>query len=254
MPSWSHLLLRFRVSWVGADVPSLPPRTLPLFTHAGQMRCWASRIGLQDKPSRQLVLNGSSRGAPKQWIHRWPQRCQNRHWGCSEVTYSTESAHSAKNDVERLPYAGKNPLQVPMRINCLVSPKFRICSLRSGRLQSDFPEKLPVDRPVLVGQRKVLNLQPFGSVLDPFRGRCCSSCTVRLARSKKSLISAYRQYSGAYAGITFAFDMQYPRTVRTCHSVADNRHRTYRCRHDFQFSGIQNLFADHVHRRTRVHN
>ena len=25
--------------------------------------------------SRHLVLNGLSRGAPKQWIHRWPQRC-----------------------------------------------------------------------------------------------------------------------------------------------------------------------------------
>ena len=33
-----------------------------------------------------------------------------------------------------------------------------------------------------------------------------------------------------------------------------NRRRTSRCRHGFQFSGIQNLFADHVHRRTWVHN
>ena len=33
-----------------------------------------------------------------------------------------------------------------------------------------------------------------------------------------------------------------------------NRRRTSRCRHGFQFSGIQILFADHVHRRSRVNN
>ena len=33
-----------------------------------------------------------------------------------------------------------------------------------------------------------------------------------------------------------------------------NRHRTSLCRHGFQFSGIQILYADHVHRRTGVHN
>ena len=35
-----------------------------------------------------------------------------------------------------------------------------------------------------------------------------------------------------------------------CH----NRYRTFRRRHGFQFSGIQILLADHVHRRTAVHN
>ena len=33
-----------------------------------------------------------------------------------------------------------------------------------------------------------------------------------------------------------------------------NRRRTSRCRHGFQLSGIQILFADHVHRRTGVYN
>ena len=40
------------------------------------------------------------------------QRCQNRDRGCPEVTYSTGSAHSAKNDVEGLPYAGKKFLEI----------------------------------------------------------------------------------------------------------------------------------------------
>ena len=39
MEGWSDLLLRFRVSSVGADIPSPPSRTQPLSTHAGQMRC-----------------------------------------------------------------------------------------------------------------------------------------------------------------------------------------------------------------------
>ena len=33
-----------------------------------------------------------------------------------------------------------------------------------------------------------------------------------------------------------------------------NRRRTSQCRHGFQFSGIQILFADHVHRRSGVHH
>ena len=33
-----------------------------------------------------------------------------------------------------------------------------------------------------------------------------------------------------------------------------DRRRTSRRRQNFQFSGIQILFADHVHRRTKVHN
>ena len=34
--------------------------------------------------------------------------------GAPEVTHSTGSAHSAKSDVEGLPYVVENPLQVPM--------------------------------------------------------------------------------------------------------------------------------------------
>ena len=39
MDSKSHLLLRFRVSSVGADGPNPPSRAKPLSTHADQMRC-----------------------------------------------------------------------------------------------------------------------------------------------------------------------------------------------------------------------
>ena len=76
-----------------------------------------------------------------QWIHRWLRRCQNRDRGCPEVTYSIGSAHSAKTDVEGLPYVGKLPLQLPMDSGegSIVSPslKIRICQLRGGRLQGD---------------------------------------------------------------------------------------------------------------------
>ena len=112
----------------------------------------------------------------KQWIRRWPQRCQNCHRGCREATYSTGSAYSAKNDVEGLPYARKNPLQLSMdsREGSIValSPKTRICQWRTGRLQSIFREAAHC-RACHGGQCKVLKFQPFRSVLDPICGQCC---------------------------------------------------------------------------------
>ena len=55
---------------------------------------WCGRhvvVLAQDKPSRQLVLNGFSRGAPKQRILRWPHRCQNRDRGCPPTNQSSMS-------------------------------------------------------------------------------------------------------------------------------------------------------------------
>ena len=50
---------------------------------------------------------------------------------CPEATYSTGSAHSGKHDVEGLPFAEKNPVQVPMysREGSIVAlgPKTCIC-------------------------------------------------------------------------------------------------------------------------------
>ena len=62
-----------------------------------------------------------------QWTHRL-QRCQNRNRGCPEVTCNIGSAHSAKNDVEGLPRAGKHPLKLLMdsregSINCFPESK-----------------------------------------------------------------------------------------------------------------------------------
>ena len=66
-----------------------------------------------------------------QWIHRWPQKCQNLHRGCPEATHSTSSAYSAKNDVDGLPYTVKKSLQVPMDSRegstVALGPKTRIC-------------------------------------------------------------------------------------------------------------------------------
>ena len=49
-----------------------------------------------------------------QAVDRLPQRCQNRKRGWPEGAFSIESAHSAKNDVEGLPYVDSNPLQLSM--------------------------------------------------------------------------------------------------------------------------------------------
>ena len=121
-------------------------------------------------------MNGFSKGAPKQWIHRQPQRCQNRQRGCLEATYSTGSAYSAKKDVEGLPYAVKNPLQLLMdsRGGSIVSlrPKTRICQWHTEHLQSYF-RKAAHSRACHSGQCKVLKLQNFRSVLDPIHSQCC---------------------------------------------------------------------------------
>ena len=58
-------------------------------------------------------------------------KMSNRHRGCPEATYSTGNALSAQKDVEGLPYAGKNSLQVPMDSHqgsiVALDPKTRIC-------------------------------------------------------------------------------------------------------------------------------
>ena len=63
---------------------------------------------------RQLVLNGFSRGALKQWIHRWPQGCRYCLRGCLGESYSTGIAYSAITDLEGPPDAVSNPVPLPM--------------------------------------------------------------------------------------------------------------------------------------------
>ena len=193
------------------------------------MRYWRNWIGLQVKPSRQLVLNGFSRRIPKQWIHRWQQRCQICLRECPGELYSTQTAYAAENDVEGLPYAEKNPLQLPMdsREGSFVSlsPMTRIfksvLNICSHNLW-----KTAHSRACQSGQHQVLKLQSFWSVLDPIRGQCrFLSLILKFARSRKSLISANCRYSGAWIELTFAFDFQSPRTERTCHSVGTTRSR-----------------------------
>ena len=96
MDNWYHRLLLSQVWSAGADVPNFLSRIQPFSTYTDQMRSWRNWIGLQDKPSRQLVLNGFSRRVPKQWIHRWQRRCQSCLPECPAVSYSTQAAYSAK--------------------------------------------------------------------------------------------------------------------------------------------------------------
>ena len=109
-----------------------------------RIKCGAEKVELRyrTKPSRQLVLNAFSTGAPKQWIHRWPQRCRNCHRGCPGESTAINLHIRQKNDDERLPYAGKNPLQLPMgsREGSILSasPKTRTCQWRIEHLQSYF--------------------------------------------------------------------------------------------------------------------
>ena len=191
-----HLSYVCRVKLVGADVPSLPSRTQPLSTHADQMRCWKRWIVPQDNPSRQWVLNGFSRGAPRQWIHRWPQRCQNRHRGCPEATCSTGSAQSAKKMTSnrRTAKCGEKCAAIadgfPWRIICCSGPKdshLLIACWTPARHG---------------GQRKVLKLQSFRSVLNPIRGQCCFHLCTQMGKVQKvtnqRMLSILRRLSCYY--------------------------------------------------------
>ena len=183
MQSWYHSLLRFRVWSVEADVPSPPPRTQPIVHSRGSHALLKNRIGLQDTLSRQLVLNGFSRGALRQWTHRWPQRCQNRHRGYPEATYSIGSAQSAKDDVEGLPCVEKNPLQLPTdsREGSIVSlsPKIRILVIAYWTSAVRFFGKLLVDRPVLVANVRFCSFNNSGRSLIQFVANAASSCILR---------------------------------------------------------------------------
>ena len=55
-----------------------------------------------------------------------------------------------------------------------VSPQTRICQWRTGRLQSHFRETAHRRWARHSGQCNVLKLQPFRSVFDSIRGKCCS--------------------------------------------------------------------------------
>ena len=96
--------------------------------------------------------------------------------GCPEVTYSTGSAHSAKNDVERLTCVWKNPLQFPIdsREGSIFSePQDPHSPIAQRTSAVGFFGKLPVDRPVLVANVRFCSFNPSGPSLIQFRGQCC---------------------------------------------------------------------------------
>ena len=160
----------------GKDVPNCVSRTQPSSMLMGHMRCWKSWIGQQDKPSRHLVLNGSSRGVPKQWIHRWLQRCQNCLRECLDESYSTQIAYLAKNVVQGLPYVVRNLLQLPMhsreKNNCFPEVKESLLLIACWTSAVKIFGEIAHCWTGHSGQAKVLNLQSFRSVLYPIRGQC----------------------------------------------------------------------------------
>ena len=188
------------------------------------MRYWRIWTGLHDTPSRHLVLNGFSRGVPKKWRHRWQQRCQRCLRECLVVSNSTETACSAKHDVQGLPYAVQNPLQLPMDSregsNVPFNPMTRILLMAYWTSAVMFSGYLRKAGPVIVANAGFWCFNTSGRSLIKFWANTASSCMLKLARSRKSLICACMcRHRGARIEITFALDVQSPRTERTCHSV-----------------------------------
>ena len=108
---------------------------------------------------------------------------------------------------------------LPWRINCFPNPKdshlFKAYwtseVIRFGNLRTA--------RPVIVANARFWSSNPSGRSLIQFVANAAPSRVLKLAMSRKSLISAYCRYGSAWIEITFALDMQSARTVRTCHSV-----------------------------------
>ena len=177
---------------------------------AGQICCWKSWIGLQDKPSRQWVLNGFSRGVPKQWIHRWPQRCRNFYRGCPEVACSTRNAYSTKKWRLRTVICGEKSFVIsdgfPWRTNCFAELKDSHLLIACWTSALIFFGKLLIAGPVLVVKARFWIFNPSGRSFIQFVVNTASSCRLGWARSRKSLISACWRYCGAWSEITFALD------------------------------------------------
>ena len=159
-----------------------------LSTHAGQMRCWKNWIGLQDKnkTSRHLVLKGFSRGAPKQWIRRWLQRCQNRHWGCPEVTCNNGKAYSAKEWRRRTAICGEIFAAIadgfPWRINCCPGPKALHLSTACWTSAVRSFGKLLIFGPVMVANARFWSFNPSSRSSMQFVSNANSSCALMLVQ------------------------------------------------------------------------
>ena len=193
------------------------------------MRYWKSGIGLQDKPSRQLVLTWFSKWVPKQWVHRWQHICQSCLREYPVESCSTGTPYSAKHDVVGLTYAVRNPLQLPMdspwRINCFPDPNDSHMSMACWTSAVVLFGWLRTGGPVKVANARFWSFNSSGRPLIQFVANAASSRMFKLARSRKSLISAYWRYGGARIVINLVLDIQSPRTVRTCHSVGTTRSR-----------------------------
>ena len=79
--------------------------------------------------------------------------------------------------------------------------------------------------PPIVANARFWNFNRSGRSLIQFVANAASSRMLNLARSKKSLISAYCRYCGAWIESTFALDIQSPKTARTWHFVGTTRSR-----------------------------
>ena len=216
MDFWYYLLLRSRrvISWGWRHNFS---RIKPMSTRADQMRYWRNWIGLQDKPSRQF-----SRGVPKQCTHRWQQRCQSCLREGLVVSYSTQAAYSVKWR-RRTDICGEKSLaianQFPWRINCFPEPNDAHLLKAYWTSAVMFCRWLREAGPAIVASARFWSFNHSGRSLIQFVANVASSRMLNFARSRKLLIRVLGRYGGARIETTSAFEIQSPRTERTCHSV-----------------------------------
>ena len=133
------------------------------------------------------------------------------HRECLEVTYNNGRTNSVRKDIKERSNSGKSLLQLPMdsREGSIVSLS-HLSIARCASAVIFFGWRCTAGS-VKVAIAKVSKFQPFRPVLYPIRGNTASFCMLNLARSRKSLISAYYRFCGARIGIIFALDIQSPR-------------------------------------------
>ena len=187
-----------------------------------RVKCGTEKVEFSFRTNRhaKLVFNGFSRGAPRQWIHRWPQRCRKRHW----VPWSNMQHWKCifgKKWRRRTAICGENFAAIsdrfPWRINCCPGPKDSHLLVACWTSAVPFFGKLLITGPAMVANARLWSFNPSSRSSIQFVANAASSFKLRLARSRKSLFNACCRYWGAWTFTAFALDTQSHRIVRTCH-------------------------------------
>ena len=181
------------------------------------MRCWKIELD-KTNPHANQSWTGFSRGAPKQWIHHWPQKKSKppprvpwsimQHWTCMfGKKWHRRIVICRKNCCNRRWIPVKDQLLLWAQKIAFVNGVLDVRGQIFG--------KLLITGLSMVANARFWSLNPSGRSSIQFGANAAASCTLRLAMTRNSLINTCCRYWGARIVISFALDIKYPSIVRT---------------------------------------